>query len=143
MVRDCRPDDIGVSVSYPLPGTKFYAAVRQQLGLKQNWEDSNDLAMLYHGPCSTAFYRQLHRVLHREYRARKYWRDLRNLLRQPAGARPRHLRRTAALAYSAVILPIERRKLRRLQAAPHQGLPALGPALTSGEAAVPSPQGEA
>jgi anaerobic magnesium-protoporphyrin IX monomethyl ester cyclase len=23
MVRDCRPDDIGMSVSYPLPGTKF------------------------------------------------------------------------------------------------------------------------
>ena len=24
MVRDCEPDDIGMSVSYPLPGTKFY-----------------------------------------------------------------------------------------------------------------------
>ena len=24
MVRDCQPDDIGMSVSYPLPGTTFY-----------------------------------------------------------------------------------------------------------------------
>ena len=47
MVRDCRPDDIGVSVSYPLPGTPFHERVKAQLGEKQNWVDSNDLAMMY------------------------------------------------------------------------------------------------
>ena len=47
MVRDCRPDDIGVSVSYLLPGTPFYDRVKAQLGEKQNWVDSNDLAMMY------------------------------------------------------------------------------------------------
>jgi anaerobic magnesium-protoporphyrin IX monomethyl ester cyclase len=76
MVRDCRPDDIGMSVSYPLPGTTFYERVKGELGAKQNWQDSNDLAMLYNGPFSTAFYRQLHTVLHREFRARKAWRAL-------------------------------------------------------------------
>ncbi|HMB81211.1 MAG TPA: glycosyltransferase, partial [Vicinamibacterales bacterium] len=45
MVRTCAPDDIGVSVSYPLPGTTFYQRVQAQLGQKQNWVDSNDLAM--------------------------------------------------------------------------------------------------
>ena len=40
MVRRCRPDDIGVSVSYPLPGTKFYERVKADLGEKQNWVDS-------------------------------------------------------------------------------------------------------
>ena len=35
-----RPDDIGVSVSYPLPGTTFYQRVQAQLGQKQNWVDS-------------------------------------------------------------------------------------------------------
>src|SRR5262249_11985035 len=44
MVRRTRPDDIGVSVSYPLPGTKFYRLVEEQLGPKKNWEDSDDLA---------------------------------------------------------------------------------------------------
>lgn len=68
MVRDCRPDDIGVSVSYPLPGTKFYEMVRLQLGEKQNWIDSDDLDLLYQGPFSTQFYRQLHVVLHKEFR---------------------------------------------------------------------------
>ena len=41
MVRDCQPDDIGMSVSYPLPGTKFYDRVHDELGAKQNWQDSS------------------------------------------------------------------------------------------------------
>ena len=70
LVRDERPDDIGVSVSYPLPGTKFHAAVREQLGLRQNWQDTGDLAMLFHGTYSTAFYRAVRDLLHDEARAR-------------------------------------------------------------------------
>jgi radical SAM superfamily enzyme YgiQ (UPF0313 family) len=75
MVRDCNPDDIGISVSYPMPGTNFYAAVQTQLGLKQNWQDSSDLTMLYQGSFSTAFYRQLHQVVHKSF-ARKAWQGL-------------------------------------------------------------------
>src|SRR5690606_33856007 len=59
MVRDLMPDDIGISVSYPLPGTPFYARVQSELQ-RQNWIDSQDMAMLYRGPFATAFYRQLH-----------------------------------------------------------------------------------
>ncbi len=55
MVRACAPDDIGVSVSYPLPGTTFYQRVQAQLGQKQNWVDSNDLAMKSHAPSVPAF----------------------------------------------------------------------------------------
>ena len=50
MVRDLLPDDIGISVSYPLPGTPFYERVRGELGERANWVDSDDLAMLYRGP---------------------------------------------------------------------------------------------
>ena len=39
LVRNTRPDDIGVSFSYPLPNTRFYERVRQQLGAKQNWAE--------------------------------------------------------------------------------------------------------
>jgi len=42
LLHACRPDDIGISVSYPRPGTKFHAAVREQLNIQQNWIDSND-----------------------------------------------------------------------------------------------------
>ncbi len=71
LVRECRPDDIGISVSYPLPGTRFYERVRSELGERRNWIDSEDLSMLYRGPFSTGYYRQLHRVVHKEFRLRK------------------------------------------------------------------------
>jgi radical SAM superfamily enzyme YgiQ (UPF0313 family) len=71
MVRECAPDDIGISVSYPLPGTKFFERVKLELGEKQNWVDSEDLAMLYRGPFPTEFYRVLHGRVHYEFRARK------------------------------------------------------------------------
>ncbi len=32
LVRRARPDDIGVSVSYPLPNTRFHQIVQTQLG---------------------------------------------------------------------------------------------------------------
>jgi anaerobic magnesium-protoporphyrin IX monomethyl ester cyclase len=71
MVRECAPDDIGISVSYPLPGTKFFERVKMELGEKQNWVDSDDLAMLYRGPFPQAFYRILHGRVHFEFRLRK------------------------------------------------------------------------
>ncbi len=71
MMRDCAPDDIGISVSYPLPGTKFFERVKMELGEKQNWIDSDDLAMLYHGPFPQRFYRILHGRVHHEFRLRR------------------------------------------------------------------------
>ncbi|HNA88775.1 MAG TPA: radical SAM protein [Anaerolineales bacterium] len=76
MVRDCMPDDIGISVSYPLPGTKFHERVKLELGEKQNWIDSDDLAMLYHGPFPQEFYRILHGRVHHEFRLRKAWKKM-------------------------------------------------------------------
>jgi anaerobic magnesium-protoporphyrin IX monomethyl ester cyclase len=71
LVRDLLPDDIGISVSYPLPGTRFYEMVRAQLGCKDHWNDSNDLAMMFFGRYRTAFYRQLHDLLHRDLELRQ------------------------------------------------------------------------
>ncbi len=71
MVRDTMPDDIGISVSYPLPGTKFYQMVQAQLGKKKHWKDSNDLAMMFQGTYQTPFYRKLHRLLHRDLELRQ------------------------------------------------------------------------
>jgi anaerobic magnesium-protoporphyrin IX monomethyl ester cyclase len=120
MVRDLMPDDIGISVSYPLPGTSFYERVKHELGERANWIDSGDLAMLYQGPFGTAFYRQLHTVVHKEYRSRKTWRELRALIRQPMRARPAHVRRAAAMVAHRLTLPRAVAKLDRLAALPHE-----------------------
>jgi anaerobic magnesium-protoporphyrin IX monomethyl ester cyclase len=131
MVRDCLPDDIGMSVSYPLPGTRFYKSVEEQLGARQNWVDSNDLAMLYRGPFTTAFYRQLHTVLHREFRARKAWQRLSTLpvrsssssnFQSLASKPPNPWKDLRGLLLNLASLPLARMKLRRLSRLPHQGL---------------------
>jgi anaerobic magnesium-protoporphyrin IX monomethyl ester cyclase len=64
MVRDALPDDIGISVSYPLPGTRFHGAVADQLGAKTNWDASGDLDMMFRGTYASAFYRRLHGAVH-------------------------------------------------------------------------------
>ena len=64
LVSDTRPDDIGVSVSYPLPGTKFFDRVQAQLGAKTNWSDSEDLDIMFQGAYTNEFYRALHDALH-------------------------------------------------------------------------------
>jgi radical SAM superfamily enzyme YgiQ (UPF0313 family) len=64
LLHETRPDDIGVSVSYPLPGTRFFDRVRAQLGEKTNWSDSEDLSMMFQGAYTDEFYRALHDALH-------------------------------------------------------------------------------
>ena len=59
-----RPDDIGVSVAYPLPGTKFFDLVKRELGSKRNWEESNDLDMMFFGTYRSEFYRSVRNLLH-------------------------------------------------------------------------------
>ncbi|HTC51075.1 MAG TPA: radical SAM protein [Steroidobacteraceae bacterium] len=60
------PDDIGISVSYPLPGTVFYEQVKAQLGAKTHWQDSNDLAMMFQGTYGSEFYRAVRDLLHEQ-----------------------------------------------------------------------------
>ena len=71
MLRDNLPDDIGISVSYPLPGTKFYEMVKSQLKQKANWTDSDDLALMFRNTYDSAFYRRLHKYVHAYYRRLK------------------------------------------------------------------------
>jgi radical SAM superfamily enzyme YgiQ (UPF0313 family) len=66
LVRATQPDDVGVSVSYPLPRTKFHAMVREELGSKTNWIDSEDLSMMFRGAYTTEFYRALRNAIHAE-----------------------------------------------------------------------------
>ncbi len=66
LVRSTRPDDIGVSVSYPLPGTSFYERVRAQIGAKRNWTDSDDLCVMFTAAYQNDFYLALRDALHAE-----------------------------------------------------------------------------
>jgi radical SAM superfamily enzyme YgiQ (UPF0313 family) len=66
LVRNTHPDDIGISFSYPLPGTLFYDRVREQIGAKRNWTDSDDLCVMFRAAYKDEFYRALRNALHTE-----------------------------------------------------------------------------
>ena len=110
LARELEPTDIGVSVSYPLPGTRFHERVAQQLGAKQNWIDSNDLSTMYKATYAPEVYRRVHRLVHHELRART--------ARRAWLRRPYHLRRAASWIYNQAALAMTRTLVKNLRAEP-------------------------
>jgi radical SAM superfamily enzyme YgiQ (UPF0313 family) len=143
LLRDCDPDDAGVSVSYPLPGTPFYERVRDRILGRHNWVDSSDLAMLYDGPYPTSFYHLLHARLHAEFRLQKaqYGRGLlKTLLGLLKGGQ---VRRAAVVARDAAWLPLLESRLELARRRARHDASALPTELSRDEAATPSAQDEA
>ena len=67
LLEASRPDEVGVSVSYPLPGTKFFEQVKNRfLNGKTHWRDSGDLAMMFRGTYSSDFYQAIRNLLHEQ-----------------------------------------------------------------------------
>ncbi len=83
MVRELLPDNIGISVSYPLPGTKFYDKVRRDLSQKANWKDSDDLDLMFNGSFKTRYYRKLQRFVHKEFRKSQGVSNFKRMVRHP------------------------------------------------------------
>ena len=143
MVDRCRPDDIGLSVSYPLPGTPFHARVQSELGSKQNWVDSSDLAMMYRATYSPEFYRTLHRFVHARFRASRGWSTVRRVARAPHRATARDVGTIASGVLQASVLPLLSRRVQRLARAHPSTTPAphMIPLLSQQAASLPSEQG--
>jgi anaerobic magnesium-protoporphyrin IX monomethyl ester cyclase len=99
MVLHLMPDEIGISVSYPLPGTKFYDHVKSQLKEKQNWTDSNDLALMFQNTYPQAFYKILHQYVHSRYRIQRGVNLLKDFIHNPTWLYTKDLRRIASMIY--------------------------------------------
>jgi anaerobic magnesium-protoporphyrin IX monomethyl ester cyclase len=117
MVRQNAPDEIGISVSYPLPGTGFYDRVRGQLSAKQNWETSDDFDPMFQASYSKEYYRRLHRVVHKRFRVWRGMKALRTLAGHPAGLNRRSARAVASMLLHGLTLPADLRRLRSLEKA--------------------------
>jgi anaerobic magnesium-protoporphyrin IX monomethyl ester cyclase len=72
LIDQAMPDDVGVSVSYPLPGTPFYNQVKRQLGPKTHWKESSDLEMMFHGTYVSDFYRAVRDLLHERITVQRF-----------------------------------------------------------------------
>ncbi len=83
MVLDLMPDKLGISVSYPLPGTKFYDRVKSDLKMKSNWVDSDDLDMMFENTYPKRFYKVLHRYLHNRFKIKRGLLTAKDILANP------------------------------------------------------------
>jgi anaerobic magnesium-protoporphyrin IX monomethyl ester cyclase len=99
MVLDLMPDEIGISVSYPLPGTKFYEKVKASLKEKQNWTDSDDLAMMFESTFNSAYYKKLHRYVHSQYRIKKGFAGIKKIINSPLSYNYKDARAALAALY--------------------------------------------
>jgi len=99
LLTELMPDDIGISVTYPLPGTIFYDSVKNILDIKSNWKDSDDLSLLFTSTFSPGYYKLLHRYIHKFYRFRQSIFFLKKIIRNPSGIKRSQLRRIILLPY--------------------------------------------
>ena len=115
MINKLLPHEIGISVSYPLPGTLFYQKVKDQLKDKANWTDSDELALMFHNTYQPAFYKQLHRYVHKTYRMHLAFASLGHLLRKPSAISFFDLKKALSALYYLPSSYLEKIKLQRLQ----------------------------
>jgi anaerobic magnesium-protoporphyrin IX monomethyl ester cyclase len=115
MINELLPFEIGISVSYPLPGTVFYERVKAELKTKTNWTDSNEMALMFHNTFSPSFYKQLHRYVHQNYHQHLAKNSLRQLFRNPLNINKKNLRKALSVFYHTPAALIEKIKLNRLE----------------------------
>ncbi|WP_258104620.1 radical SAM protein [Marinoscillum sp. MHG1-6] len=114
MIKDLQPDSLGISVSYPLPGTKFYEKVQKDLESKANWVDSDDLDMMFQNTYQPSFYRLLHQYTHNVYNRSKSVRLIHEAFSNPLIVRWKHVKSVLKVIYYTPIIIWRNLKLNRL-----------------------------
>ncbi len=120
MIHEIMPADIGISVSYPLPGTKFFEKVKNELGGKSNWSDSNEMAMMFKNQYPPAFYKQLHRYVHLSFRHKMARRDFKTTTRNFYMDIIPRVKKAISISLQTILLWQAQRKLNALESVNHQ-----------------------
>ncbi len=115
MINELLPFEIGISVSYPLPGTSFYEKVRADLKQKTNWTDSDEMALMFTNTFPPSYYKQLHRYVHQNYHKHLAKNSLVKLINNPLSANIKSIRKAVSVLYHAPATLIEGMKLRKLE----------------------------
>ena len=118
MINELLPYELGISVSYPLPGTVFYEKVKSDLEEKANWTDSDELMLMFRNTFQPAFYKQLHRYVHKNYRLHLALDNIRGILRHPLDTNIKKIKKAASLAYYYPATLLAKQKLDALQSTP-------------------------
>src|SRR5688572_24103268 len=111
MINELIPYEIGISVSYPLPGTIFFEKVKNELKEKANWTDSDELALMFRNTYAPAFYKQLHRYVHKSYRKHVAIQYLKKIFIQPSELSFFTFKKAMSFLYYAPAAWLEKQKL--------------------------------
>jgi radical SAM superfamily enzyme YgiQ (UPF0313 family) len=117
MINNLLPYEIGISVSYPLPGTVFFNRVKEELKEKTNWTDSNEMALMFQNTYPPAFYKQLHKYVHRNYHRHLARAGMLQLIKSPLQANLNTLKKALSIIYYTPATWIEQAKLNRAETA--------------------------
>jgi radical SAM superfamily enzyme YgiQ (UPF0313 family) len=115
MINQLLPFEIGISVSYPLPGTAFFEKVKSELKEKTNWADSDEMALMFHNNYQPAFYQQLHTYVHKSYRKHLSFENLKQLFSDPLNINYLTLKKALSGIYYVPSSFFEKIKLLQLQ----------------------------
>ncbi|MCB0482152.1 MAG: B12-binding domain-containing radical SAM protein [Flavobacteriales bacterium] len=115
MVLEMMPDNIGVSVSYPLPGTPFHERVKSELNEKANWKDSDDLDLMFKNTYSNEYYRKLQRYLHRMLRKKQGKLNAQKAIKNPKKLKLPEFRSIALYPYYQLTTRLDERSLAALE----------------------------
>lgn len=115
MINDLLPDDIGISVSYPLPETVFYEKVKADLGNQSNWADSDELKLMFKNTYSSQFYKQLHHYVHQSYHLHLSIASIKNILSRPLSLTYKQAKNAAAVFYYFPAFIFAKKKLNTLE----------------------------
>ena len=115
MINRLLPYEIGISVSYPLPGTVFFEKVKNELIEKTNWTDSDELALMFRNTYQPAFYKQLHRYVHKTYRKHIALENLKQLFANPMKVNLKRLKKAVSAIYYLPAAFIDKQKLHHLE----------------------------
>ena len=117
MINELLPFEIGISVSYPLPGTSFYEKVKADLKKKTNWTDSDEMALMFSNTFPASYYKQLHRYVHQNYHQHLAKNSLTELIKSPLHINGRKLKKALSVFYHTPAAMVERFKLKQLEKA--------------------------
>ncbi len=114
MINELLPYSIGISVSYPLPGTLFYEKVKEDLKIKTNWTDSNELVLMFSNTYNPNFYKHLHRYTHLTHRLHLAIYHLKKSFKLPIQKQRNEYRKAASFFYFLPLTIFAKFKLNKL-----------------------------
>jgi radical SAM superfamily enzyme YgiQ (UPF0313 family) len=117
MINQLLPFEIGISVSYPLPGTLFYERVKADLKTKSNWTDSDEMALMFTNTFPPSYYKQLHKYVHSNYHQHLARNSFIQLVSNPFKADLKGIRRALSVLYYTPATLVEKFRLKQTEKA--------------------------